>query len=119
VFTEALSMGIGSLLTEQSVAEFKKHKDVSFTSSIPGAVVMFVSYLVSGMLPIAPYVFLSFPQNIILSIIVSLAGLGLLGAINARVAKIPLGNSIKRMVLLGGIVTIAGVIIGILLKNVS
>lgn len=117
IFTEALSMGVGSFLSEQSVSEYKNHKDVSLKSSVPGAVIMFVSYLIAGLLPLSPYVLFPMPYSLYLSIAASLVGLGFLGYLNARFSKVNPTKLIVRMLILGGLVAIAGVFIGDLLKG--
>lgn len=116
VFTEALSMGVGSFLTEESVVEYKHKRE---TNIIPAAIAMFVSYFLAGLLPIIPYVFLSMPFALWCSIAASLVGLSVLGISNALVAKTSIIRSARRMFLLGGSVAIAGLVIGDVLKQLT
>src|SRR3989344_7582377 len=55
VFTEAMSMGVGTFLSDQSAEEYEHHRDLSLSKSLPSALVMFFSYLIAGIIPIAPY----------------------------------------------------------------
>ncbi len=117
IFTEALSMGIGSFLSDQSVQEYSRHKDVSLSRSIPSALIMFISYLIAGIIPIAPYMWLPSPYSLYLSIVLAILALGLLGAINAKISHTKARPHIFRMMILGGSVTVAGVVIGSLLHG--
>lgn len=61
IAVEAISMGIGSYLTEKEVGEIAKKK---IKKSLPlfGGLVMFLSYCLSGLLVISPYLLLPTPQ---------------------------------------------------------
>lgn len=116
VFTEALSMGVGSFLTEESVVEYKHKRE---TNIIPAAIAMFVSYFIAGLLPIAPYIIFEMPYALWFSIAASLIGLSILGICNALIAKTSLIRSARRMLLLGGSVAVAGLVVGDLLKQLT
>lgn len=115
IFTEALSMAVGSFITEESVEEYSRKK-FSRSTSFNSAIIMFVSYFLAGLFPIAPYVFIPIKSAIWLSIGISLLGLVGLGYVNARMAKRRPKNFIIRTLALGGSVAIAGVVIGNILK---
>lgn len=119
IFIEALSMGIGSFLSDQSANQYQTHHSVSTGSSLPGAVVMFVSYFVSGFIPLGPYIL--FPRNIAfpVSIFASLLALLLLGIFNAYLARTSIFKNSLRMLLFGGVVIAAGVVAGRFLQNIS
>ena len=119
IITEALSMGIGSFLSEMSVRQLAHHQDVPSRQSISGAVIMFFSYLLSGLIPLAPYVFFPPFQALWMSIILSITSLFLLGTFNAYLAKIPPLRQGVRMLLLGGAVAISGVLLGNFLHDFS
>ncbi len=116
IITEALSMGVGSFLSEQSVSEYNDHKDKPLAKSIPAAVIMFASYLLAGLIPLSPYAFFKYPTSMELSISATLVGLVFLGLINAHISKTSAVRGVLRMVIMGGSVTIAGVLAGMLLK---
>ena len=112
IFVEAMSMAVGSFLTDQSVEEYQQHKEADVKKSIPGAVVMFISYLFSGIIPLFPYLLFSTNTAFILSIVFSIFSLFLLGYLNGVKAKIkPVKEGLK-MALLGGLAILGGVIIG-------
>lgn len=119
IFTEAMSMGVGSFLSEQSVSEFKTRRDLPLSKSLPGAVVMFFSYLFSGLIPLFPYVVFSAPLNLWTSVALSLMSLCLLGIINSRLSRTPVTGHALRMLVLGGSVAISGVLLGRFLKSFS
>ena len=119
IITEAMSMGMGSFLSDQSVRQLTRHKDVPSRQSVSGALIMFFSYLFSGLIPLAPYVFIPPKTALWLSIILSLAALFLLGVINATIAQVPKLRQGIRMLILGGLVAIGGVFFGNLLHQVS
>lgn len=118
IFTEALSMGIGSFLSEMSVHQLTRHTDAPAKRTIHGALVMFFSYLVAGLIPLSPYTILEPSQALWFSILLSLIALFILGVINAYIAKIPMLYQGVRMLLLGGAVAISGIIVGYLLRLV-
>lgn len=117
VFTEAMSMAVGTFLSDQSVEEYEHHRDLSLKRSLPSALVMFFSYLLAGVLPIAPYAFFPFPLALYLSVATAVFSLMILGFFNASVSSTSVAKSVFRMAILGGSVAIAGVVIGNLLKG--
>lgn len=117
IFTEALSMGVGSFLSEQSVEEFERRRNLPWGESVPGAITMFLSYLLAGLLPIAPYVVWSLPMALYSSVAAAVVGLVVLGALNAKIAHTSAVKQMARMGLLGGSVAVAGVMVGEILKS--
>ncbi|OGC92228.1 hypothetical protein A2876_04350 [Candidatus Amesbacteria bacterium RIFCSPHIGHO2_01_FULL_48_32b] len=113
-----MSMGVGSFLTEQSVSEFKTHHDLPLSKSLPGSLVMFFSYLFSGLIPLSPYIFLPPSSALWFSVALSLSSLCLLGLINARISGTNLFRQARRMLILGGSVAVSGVFLGVFLKGI-
>lgn len=112
IFVEAISMGVGSFLTDQSVSEFDSHKEVPAKNSIPGAVVMFLSYYFAGLIPLVPYVLLGSANGFWVSIIITLFSLFVLGFINGSYSKVhPVKEGVK-MVSFGGLAILGGVLVG-------
>lgn len=112
IFVEAFSMGAGSLLSENSADEYEGKKEVSLSRDAGYAVVMFVSYLVSGFLIVLPYVFLSPDLALWLSITVAIVGLFILGVWSAKLSGV---SGLKRgtvMSLIGGITILLGIAVG-------
>lgn len=112
IFVEAFSMGTGSFLSEHSVEEYETQKDVPLGRSIAGAIVMFLSYLGSGLIPTIPYAVLPKENAFVVSILFSLGGLFLLGIVSSQFFKIKSKRHVFEMVVLGGLAIGVGVAIG-------
>lgn len=117
VVVEALSMGVGSLLSESSAEEYTARRGVSMRRSVRGGIIMFVSYFVAGFVPLAPYALLDATAAFPVSIGASLVALFLLGSVSAMKYHARVMRSGLRMLILGGIAIAAGVAVGGLLKT--
>lgn len=112
IVVEGFSMGIGSFLTEETTDEMAGEADQD-GRAIKGGLVMLGSYIVAGLIPLSPYVFLSSDQAMPISIILSLLGLFGLGYGTARYFQHP--NPFLRaakMLFLGGLAVLVGVAVG-------
>ena len=112
IFVEAFSMAAGSFLSDQSANEFATQQDLPLSRSFSGGVIMFISYFVSGFIPLAPYIFLSGESAFSFSIGASLAALFVLGAFGSSVSKVNLWKGGLQMALIGGIAIGIGVFVG-------
>lgn len=117
VCVEALSMGIGSFLSEETVEE-GDHKKNAFRISFNSGVAMLLSYLIAGLIPLIPYFIGDSLINVYLSISITLISLLFLGLISANYAKISMLKNALRVLLLGGATVIIGVVIGNLIPPV-
>ncbi|MBP9869757.1 VIT1/CCC1 transporter family protein [Patescibacteria group bacterium] len=115
IMVEAFSMGIGSLLSESSSEEMVNKKSDEKRSAIGGAI-MFISYAISGFIPLSPYMFLETSRALPISIAASLVALFALGFISARRFGVSGLKSGIRMFLLGGLAIAAGALVGEWLK---
>jgi VIT1/CCC1 family predicted Fe2+/Mn2+ transporter len=115
IFVEAISMSAGSFLSESSAEEYESRTDAVSKKSYIAAIVMFVSYFVSGFIPLAPYVFFVQPFAFWASIGVSVFALLLLGIVGARIARVSMVKNAVRMVLIGGLAIGVGTLVGTLL----
>lgn len=116
IVVEALSMAAGSLVSEHSAAEYYHGREIPMRDTVKVAVIMFFSYSISGLVPLLPYVIFHGNTAFWISIILSLAGLFLLGAISAKIYKTSVVKHGARMLLIGGLAIAAGVSIGKLLS---
>ncbi len=116
IFVEAFSMGAGSFLSEHSAEHYIEHKEVKLQRFIIAGFLMFVSYFIAGLVPLAPYIFITGNFAFWLSICLSLISLFVLGLVSAKVAKIPLLHHALEMIIVGGFVIAAGALIGNLFK---
>jgi len=112
IFVEAFSMAAGSILSDNSVREFKSNHEVPLERSYVGGAVMFVSYFVTGFIPLAPYLFVSPDRALWYSVGASLAALFVLGAVSGRIARINILRNGAEMLLVGGLAIAIGVIVG-------
>ncbi len=112
IFVEALSMAVGSFLSENSAEEYLARSAVSARDAIRAGLIMFFSYSILGMIPLVPYLLLdvqtAFPASIAFSI-GALFLLGMTGGTGFRVH--PVRNAL-RMSLLGGLAIIVGITVG-------
>ncbi len=104
-------MAIGSFLSEDTVEEAQKDQD-AFQSSLAAGGVMFVSYIIAGLIPLLPYFFSYGPGTVQVSVVVSLVVLLLLGIMSARYFGMPPWRFGLRMLLLGGAAIAMGIAIG-------
>lgn len=116
VMVEAFSMGAGEFLSEKSVQELDRFR--SFRKSKPsvGAVLMFFSYFAAGLIPIIPIFLFRYPYSAVVSTLFAFMGLYLLGYVKGKIIGIPAVRSGFGILFVGGIATLAGLIVGLTLK---
>jgi VIT1/CCC1 family predicted Fe2+/Mn2+ transporter len=115
VSVEASSMAAGQYSSEKAVHQMDKegkHTD----SLILGAIIMFISYFLAGMIPILPILFLDTPGAITLSVIFAFLGLFLVGLIKGYVVKYKPLRSAAELFIIGAIATTIGLLVGNYLK---
>ena len=115
IFVEAFSMGVGSLLSDNSTKEFNSGVKIPLSRSLLGGATMFVSYFISGFIPLLPYLLFDKTMAFPISIIASLVALLLLGMFSARLANISMLKKGLQMLVLGGVAIALGVLVGNLL----
>ncbi len=119
VSVEAFSMAVGSLLSENSADEYESKKEVALSDSFGYAIVMFASYLVSGLLIVGPYMFFKPAEALWSSIGISVAGLFLLGAWSARMARVHWLKRAFTMAGIGGLTILLGIAVGQLVDGAN
>ena len=118
IFVEAFSMAVGSILSEHSAEEYVKRKEIAIKNSIRSGLIMIFSYFISGFIPLSPYVFIKNDNAFAVSIIFSITTLGLLGIFSGKISGTNIFSNVLKMVLLGGVAIVVGVVVGNLV-NVS
>lgn len=116
VTVEASSMAAGQYSSEKAVHQMAgkgKHTD----NLIVGATVMFLAYLVAGLIPIAPIVLLEISLAPVVSMFSSFAALYILGYLKGRMVKHSPMTSGLEMLLIGGVATTLGIVVGYLLRT--
>lgn len=116
VTVEATSMAAGQYSSEKAVHQMDKtgkHTD----NLIFGAAIMFFSYLLAGLIPIIPMLFLNTPIDAIpFSIGSALLGLFSVGYIKGRLVETYALRSAFEMLIIGGVATVVGLVVGNILK---
>lgn len=112
IVVEGFSMGIGSFLTEETAEEMAGARN-DFKTAFYGGITMLISYILAGLIPLAPYLFIKGNIAIGASVGLSLLGLFVLGFVTARhyARPDPFRRAI-RMVSLGGLAVGAGMLVG-------
>lgn len=117
IFVEAVSMSAGSFLSESSAEEYETHKEGESKRNLHAAVVMLVSYALSGFIPLLPYLFFPVTMAFPISIGASLIALVLLGCVSASIARVSFLKSALKMLLIGGVAIAVGVLAGHFLQG--
>lgn len=113
IFVEAFSMGVGSFLSEDFTETYIEHNGKqSHTKSISGALIMLLSYFIAGFIPLSPYLLLSIPSAIWVSIALSLLSLFALGSLSAAFFGVNILKNGLKMLLIGGVAITIGSVIG-------
>lgn len=116
IIVEAFSMAVGSFLSEESAEEYLNHGRAPLAEPIIAGVIMFFSFVVAGLIPLLPYLLLNDATAFWVSIALSLATLFILGVASAELSRSRVLKNSVRMVLLGGLAILIGVLVGKLVK---
>lgn len=113
ILVEAFSMAAGSFLSETSAEEYEGR--VSNGIPLIDGFIMFISYVIAGLVPLLPYVYMSFETAFKVSISLSLLSLFILGLIGSMYTNIKKRHPIRRgirMLVIGGVAIAVGIIAG-------
>lgn len=117
IFVEATSMGVGSYLSEAFSDDYLSHgKSKNGDQTILAATIMWMSYFITGFIPLSPYIILEIEKAFIISIALSLLSLFLLGYFGAKFFKLSVWKNGIKMLLLGGVAILVGVLVGNAIK---
>jgi VIT1/CCC1 family predicted Fe2+/Mn2+ transporter len=105
ITVEALSMGVGSYLTETGVEEFD-HKKTNSRTPVIGGLLMFFSYVFFGMCVISPYIFISMASAKYVSVGITLVLLFLVGYLPTKSPKAGM-----RMLVMAGMAILVGFLV--------
>ncbi len=117
IFVEAFSMGVGSLMSENSANELTKRGDVSLFKSVVPGTIMFVSYLLSGFIPLFPYFILPVDTALFVSVVVSLIALFILGYVGAMMTGAGRWKHAIEMFIIGGVAITLGTLVGVFVNT--
>ncbi|NCU29535.1 hypothetical protein EOM60_02900 [Candidatus Saccharibacteria bacterium] len=114
IMVEALSIGSGQYLSLKSAHEYQgesKQKE-----AIISGVVMFFGYILGGLVPLLPILFMPVEQSRIAAIIFALIGLLILGYVKGKIVKVSPVRSAIEVFVIGGIATAVGLMVGNLMS---
>lgn len=112
IFVEAVSMGVGSLISEQSVQQYQTNGNAVMRQSISAAAIMFVSYVLAGFIPLSPYFYSASRGAVIASVGLSLVSLFMLGAVSAKMFRSKVWRDGLFTLMMGGAAILVGVAVG-------
>lgn len=116
ICVEAFSMSIGSFLSETETEESSRNYVKKNNNSIIASIIMLVSYIACGLIPLSPYFFIQTNHALLWSILVSIIALFILGITSAKILKINILKTALRMTILGGFAIGLGITVGLLMK---
>jgi VIT1/CCC1 family predicted Fe2+/Mn2+ transporter len=114
IAVESTSMGASEFLSEETEEDIEKQK-MPANPKISGLLV-FVAYVLAGLVPLMPYLLLPHLTAIPFSIGFALVGMVILGIIKGKVTKKSSLRSAGEVLIIGGIATAIGVAVGLIFK---
>ncbi len=114
IAVEAISMGASQYISDDAIEQaIKKRGD---SQAFKDGLLMLASYFAAGLIPLLPVVFFTYPTSLYFSVLFALVGLIILGYVKSRVLRTnPLRGAVK-VVVVGGLATILGIIVGLIFK---
>ncbi len=116
VMVEATSMAAGQYSSEKAVHQLDqegRHKDSLFL----GAAIMFVAYLLGGMVSIVPTLVFGQPEARIIAVVAAFAGLFVVGFWKGRHVGVKPLQSAGELLFIGGIACTIGLVVGYVLET--
>ncbi|MDO8566822.1 MAG: VIT1/CCC1 transporter family protein [bacterium] len=118
VLVEAFSMAMGDFVSEESAEEYMSKSSINNRPSVIAALLMFISYVLAALIPLAPYIIFTSGIALIVSVSASVLALFIVGMASARFSRLPMLWRGIRMALLGGAAIVMGVAIGLFMPVV-
>lgn len=118
ISVEAVAMGAGQFTSSETEHELE-HRKLQTSKLATTAAIMFFSYIAGGLVPIVPFAALDFGQAVFASVTLTLASLFSLGFVKAKIIGQKPTRSAVEMLLIGGIATIIGVVVGFFLNGLT
>jgi VIT1/CCC1 family predicted Fe2+/Mn2+ transporter len=114
IFVEGFSMAVGSFLSEEGAQEYLARKRSHLGQSIVGALIMLVSFIIAGFIPLIPYLAFASSETAAIwtSVAVSIVILFALGVVSGKVSGAEPVSRGLRMAILGGLAIVIGVLVG-------
>lgn len=115
VTVEASSMAAGQYTSEKAAHQMDKSGKRE-DNLITGALIMFVSYFLAGMVPVLPTIIFNQPEARYISIGAAFIALFIVGFVKGKIVEHNALRSAIELFVIGGVATILGLIVGIILK---
>lgn len=112
ILVEAISMGSGQYISLKSAREYEKSGGLRVP--IISGIIMFWGYVLGGLVPLIPILLLPVGVSRWAAIAGALIGLAILGVVKARLVHASPLKSALEVVIIGGIATAIGLIVGTL-----
>jgi VIT1/CCC1 family predicted Fe2+/Mn2+ transporter len=112
--SEEASQKEALFLKEMTMHELKISNDGE-SISVKGGIFMFFAYVLGGGIPLFSYLILPIKNAIPFSIVVTLVGLFFLGMGTTKFTKQPMLKSSMRVLVMGGIALVVGLVAGVLI----
>ncbi|OGY08256.1 MAG: hypothetical protein A2782_00565 [Candidatus Blackburnbacteria bacterium RIFCSPHIGHO2_01_FULL_43_15b] len=114
ITVEAVSMAAGQFLSERTIHQIYKEKHTD--NLYIGSGVMFLSYYLASMIPLIPFLLLPVKTADFSAIAVAYVALFAIGYVKGKALSVPPTRSGLEMLLIGGLATLIGVLVGFLLR---
>lgn len=115
VTVEASSMAAGQYTSEKAAHQMDKSGKRE-DNLITGSLIMFVSYFLAGMVPVLPTIIFGQPEARYISIGAAFIALFVIGYIKGKIVEHNALRSALELFIIGGIATVLGLVVGIILK---
>ncbi len=115
IVIESVAMGVGEYLSDDAVQELdklKRHPD----SPLESGSLMLVSGTLAGLVPLIPVIIWDYPLSLYISITSALVVLFLVGYVKGRILNTSPAKGGLKILIVGGIAMILGVIVGYIFK---
>lgn len=114
IAVESTSMGASEFLSEETEEDVEKVKRPA-SPKVSGLLV-FVSYILAGLIPLLPYLVLPHLQAIPVSIVAALIGMIILGIAKGKISNKSKFRSAIEVLIIGGIAAAIGIAVGLIFK---
>jgi VIT1/CCC1 family predicted Fe2+/Mn2+ transporter len=114
IAVESTSMGASEFLSEETEEDIEKEK-MPANPKVSG-LILFLSYGISGLIPLIPYLVLTGWAAIITSITAALFGMIILGIVKGKLSKKSPFRSALEVLIIGGIASGIGIAAGLIFK---
>ncbi len=116
ICVEAFSMSVGSFLSESETIESTSKNIVKGNNSLVASLIMLVSYIICGLIPLSPYILMDTKQAFWWSIAMSITFLFVLGFTSAKILNINIWRTSLKTAIMGGLAIGLGVVVGLFMK---